>query len=123
MHPTLTQVIEVVHQSSGHHRKRIDENTLIEADLDICGMDGDALIEDCEEAFGVTLVTEENGYEKTFSLSENEFLFSTEGIDYFGICRLILRLRGISEPVIRDLTVGELHAVLVKAVKEQVDHD
>jgi hypothetical protein len=123
MYSTLSQVIEVVRQSSGHHRKRIDVNTLIEADLDICGMDGDALIEDCEEAFGVTLVTEEDGYEKTFSLAENEFLFSTEGIDYFGICRLIRRLRGIPEPVIRDLTVGELNAVLVKAVKEQVHHD
>lgn len=122
MYPTLSQVIEVVRQSSGHPRKRIDENTLIEADLDICGMDGDVLIEDCEAAFGVTLVTEEDGYEKTFSLAENEFLFSTEGIDYFGICRLIRRLRGIPEPVIRDLTVGELHAVLVKAVKEQVHH-
>lgn len=122
MYPTLSQVIEVVRQSSGHHRKRIDENTLIEADLDICGMDGDALIEDCEAAFDVTLVTED-GYEKTFSLAENEFLFSTEGIDYFGICRLIRRLRGIPEPVIRDLTVGELHAVLVKAVREQINHD
>ena len=70
MQPTLSQVIEVVRQSSGHNRKHIDENTLIEADLDICGMDGDALIEDCEEAFGVTLVTEEDGYEKTFSLAE-----------------------------------------------------
>ena len=122
MYPTLSQVIEVVRQSSGHLRKRIDENTLIEADLDICGMDGDALIEDCEAAFDVTLVTED-GYEKTFSLAENEFLFSTEGIDYFGICRLIRRLRGIPEPVIRDLTVSELHAVLVKAVREQINHD
>ncbi|WP_347940897.1 hypothetical protein ABHM55_02480 [Enterobacter kobei] len=123
MYPTLSQVIEVVRHSSGHHRNHIDANTLIEADLDICGMDGDALIEDCEAAFGVTLITEEDGYETTFSLAENEFLFSTEGIDYFGICRLIRRIRGIQEPVIRDLTVGELHAVLVKAVKEQVDHD
>lgn len=123
MNPTLSQVIEVVRQSSGHHRKLIDENTRIEADLDICGMEGDALIEDCEEAFGVTLVTEEDGYEKTFSLAENEFLFSSEGIDYFGICRLIRRIRGIPEPVIRDLTVGELHAVLVKAVNEQFHHD
>lgn len=123
MQPTLSQVIEVVRQSSGHNRKHIDENTLIEADLDICGMDGDALIEDCEETFGVTLVTKEDGYEKTFSLAENEFLFSTEGIDYFGICRLIRRLRGVPEPVIRDLTVGELHAVLVKAAKEQIHHD
>ena len=123
MNPTLSQVIEVVRQSSGHHRKLIDENTRIEADLDICGMEGDSLIEDCEEAFGVTLVTEEDGYEKTFSLAENEFLFSTEGIDYFGICRLIRRMRGIPEPVIRDLTIGELHAVLVKAVNEQFHHD
>jgi len=123
MLPTLSQVIEVVRQSSGHHRKHIDENTLIEADLQICGMEGDALIEDCEVAFGVTLVTEEDGYEKTFSLAENEFLFSTEGIDYFGICRLIRWLRRIPEPVIRDLTVGELHAVLVKAVREQTHHD
>jgi hypothetical protein len=86
-------------------------------------MDGDAQIEDCEEAFGVTLVIDEDGYEKTFSLAENEFLFSTEDIDYFGICRLIRRLRGIPEPAIRDLTVGELHAVLVEAVKEQIHHD
>ncbi|BEK72621.1 hypothetical protein [Enterobacter asburiae] len=85
-------------------------------------MDGDAQIEDCEEAFGVTLVTEEDGYKKTFSLAENVFLFSTEGMDYFGICRLVRRLRGIPEPEIRDLTVGELHAVLVKAVKEQIHH-
>lgn len=84
MLPTLSQVIEVVRQSSGHYHKHIDANTLIEADLDICGMDGEALIEDCEAAFGVTLVTEEDGYEKTFSLADNELLFSTEGIDYFG---------------------------------------
>ncbi|HFK5629336.1 hypothetical protein PVM11_02935 [Enterobacter roggenkampii] len=123
MLPTLSQVIEVVRQSSGHYHKHIDANTLIEADLDICGMDGEALIEDCEAAFGVTLVTEEDGYEKTFSLADNELLFSTEGIDYFGICRLIRRIRGIPEPVIRDLTVGELHAVLIKAVKEQIKHE
>jgi len=86
-------------------------------------MDGDAQIEDCEEAFVVTLVTEEDGYKKTFSLAENEFLFRTEGINYFGIFRFILRLRGIPEPVKRDLTVGELHSVLVKAVKEQIHHD
>ena len=123
MLPTLSQVIEVVRQSSGHYHKHIDANTLIEADLDICGMDGEALIEDCEAAFGVTLVTEEDGYEKTFSLADNELLFSTEGIDYFGICRLIRRIRGIPEPVIHDLTVGELHAVLIKAVKEQIKHE
>jgi hypothetical protein len=38
-------------------------------------MDGDAQIEDCEEAFGVTLVIDEDGYEKTFpSLKTSFFL-------------------------------------------------
>ncbi len=32
MEPTLSQVIEVVRNSSGEHRKPIDSNTLIEAD-------------------------------------------------------------------------------------------
>ncbi|WP_244637371.1 hypothetical protein [Enterobacter kobei] len=84
MEPTLSQVIEVVRNSSGEHRKPIDSNTLIEADLHICGIDGEDLLEDCEEAFGVQLATEEDGYRKTFSLAENEYLFTGEGIDFFG---------------------------------------
>ncbi len=40
MEPALSQVIEVVRDSSGEHRKPIDSNTLIEADLHICGIDG-----------------------------------------------------------------------------------
>jgi len=86
-------------------------------------MAGEDLLEDCEEAFGVQLATEEDGYMKTFALAENEYLFTGEGIDFFGICRFIRWVCGIPEPVIRDLTVGELHAVLVKAVKEQVKHE
>jgi hypothetical protein len=68
--PTLAQVIEVVRKSSGEHRKPIDSNTLIEAGLHICGMDGEDLLEDCEEAFGVQLATEEDGYMNTFSRRE-----------------------------------------------------
>ena len=123
MKPTLAQVIEVVRESSGIHRKPIDSNTWIEADLHICGMDGEDLLEDCEEAFGVQLATEEDGYMKTFALAENEYLFTGEGIDFYGICRFMHWVRGIPEPVIRDLTVGELHAVLVKSVREQIHHD
>ncbi|EOZ1477384.1 hypothetical protein U9656_004461 [Enterobacter hormaechei] len=52
-------------------------------------MDGEDLQEDCEEAFGVPLATEEDGYVKTFSLAENEYLFTGEGIDFFDICRFI----------------------------------
>lgn len=91
--------------------------------MHICGMDGKDLQEDCEEASGVQLATEKDGYVKTFSLAENEYLFTGEGIDFFGLCRFIRWVRGIPEPVIRDLTVGELHAVLVKAEKEQVKHE
>ncbi|MCI1896845.1 MAG: hypothetical protein LKI85_00445 [Enterobacter sp.] len=123
MEPTLLQVIEVVRNSSGEHRKFIDSNTWIEADLHICGMDGEDLLEDCEKAFAVQLATEEDGYMKTFSLAENEYLFTGEGIDFFGICRFMRWIRGIPEPVIRDLTVGELHAVLVNAVKAQIKQD
>ena len=83
-------------------------------------MDGEDLLEDCEKTFSVQLATEEDGYMKTFSLAENEYLFTGEGLDFFGICRFMRWLRGIPEPVIRDLTVGELHAVLVKVVKQQV---
>ena len=120
MEPTLAQVIEVVRESSGIHRIPIDSNTWIEADLRICGMDGEGQLEDCEEAFGVQLATEEDGYMKTFSLAENEYLFTGEGIDFFGICRFMRGVCGIPEPVIRDLTVGHLHDVLVNAVKQQV---
>lgn len=123
MEPTLLQVIEVVRNSSGEHRKPIDGDTLIEANLHICGMDGEDLLEDCEKAFGVQLAMEEDGYMKTFSLAENEYLFTGEGIDFFGICRFMRWMRGIPEPVIRDLTVGELHAVLVNAVKAQIKQD
>jgi len=103
MEATLSQVIEVVRNSSGEHRKPIDSNTLIEADLHICGIDGEDLLEDCEEAFGVQLATEEDGYRKTFSLAENEYLFTGEGIDFFGICRFIRWIRDIPEPVICDI--------------------
>lgn len=120
MEPTLAQVIVVVHESSGIHRKSIDSNTLIEADLHICGIGGEDLLEDCEEAFGVQLATEEVGYMKTFSLAENGSLFTGEGLDFFGICRFMRGVCGIPEPVIRDLTVGHLHDVLVNAVKQQV---
>lgn len=123
MEPTLLQVIEVVRNSSGEHRKPIDGDTLIEANLHICGIDGEDLLEDCEKAFGVQLAMEEDGYMKTFSLAENEYLFTGEGIDFFGICRFMRWMRGIPEPVIRDLTVGELHAVLVNAVKAQIKQD
>lgn len=119
MEPTLEQVIEVIRESSGHRRNPIDEDTLIEADLGICGDDGQELLEDCERAFNIEFHTANNSLRNRFALAENEYLFTSEGFDPFGVGRFIRWIRGIPEPIIRDLTVGKLHNVLVEAVREQ----
>ena len=55
MEPTLAQVIEVVRESSGIHRKPIDRNTCIEADLHICGMDGEDLLKTAKKRLAFSL--------------------------------------------------------------------
>lgn len=119
MPPSLSQLIECIRQSAGLRKDHIDENTLIEDDLDITGGDGSDLLEDVEEFFGISLHTGEEGYRQAFSLGENEYLFHSEGVDFFGICRFLDWLRGIEPSVIRKLTVGELHQVLVTAYHNQ----
>lgn len=81
--PSLEQVIDVIRQSTGHTKYAIDADTWIENDLHICGDDGTELLEECEQAFRVKLGTEEDGIKKVFSLAENEYLFSSEGIDFY----------------------------------------
>lgn len=110
MYPTLSQVIEVVRQSSGHHRKRIDEKTLIEADLDICGMDGDALIEDCEAAFGVIHV------HHITPLSEIGERYKLDPVkDLRPVCPNCHAMIHRQKP---SLTIEELKALMTKAQKE-----
>jgi hypothetical protein len=114
MSPSLSEVINFIREYFGLHKQHIDENTYIEEQLHITGDDGVELLEQAEKVFDVSFATDEYNLRTLFSMKENEYLFSSEGLDLFGICRLLDRLRGIPKPTIRDLTVGELHQVLVK---------
>lgn len=115
MEPSLADVIAFVREFSGCRRENIDENTCLENDLGITGDDGVELLEEAEKVFGVSFFAEEDDFRKAFSLQEIEYLFHSEGIDFLGIVYLCRRLRGIPAPVIRDLSVGQLHSVLVEA--------
>jgi len=113
MDPTLEEVIDFIREFSGCRNKFIDENTWLENDLGITGDDGVELLKEAEKIFDVSLPPEGEDFCKLFSLKENEYLFHSEGIDFFGIAWLYRRLRGIPAEVIRDLSVGQLHRVLV----------
>ena len=119
MEPTLEQIIEIIQENFGPYRKPIDGNSRVEEDLHICGDDGVELLEACEKAFSISFDTEDNSFRNRFSLAENEYLFTSEGFDLFCIGRFIDWLRGMPKPVIRDVTVGKLHRVIVEAVREQ----
>ncbi|MFZ4833610.1 hypothetical protein [Rouxiella sp. Mn2063] len=122
MIPSLVQVIEFVRDFSSHRRTPINEDTYLEADLGITGDDGSELLEEIAQAFGVILCTEEDGYRTTFGLQENEYLFQSEGFDLFCINRFIDWLRGVPRPIIRDLSIGQLHRALVAAYSTKADN-
>lgn len=120
MTPTLHDIIGFVRKFTGEYRAPIDENTWLEADLGISGDDGVEFLEEIAQVFGVVLHTEEEGYRLTFDLQENEYIFTSEGVDLLGISGLINWLRGIPRPVIRDLRVGCLFKALVEAHQKQL---
>ncbi len=123
MEPTLEQIIEIIQDNFGPYRKTIDGTSRVEEDLHICGDDGVELLEACEKAFSISFDTEDNSFRNRFSLAENEYLFTSEGFDLFCIGRFVDWLRGMPKPVIRDVTVGKLHHVIVEAVREQNKQD
>jgi len=123
MEPTLEQIIEIIQDNFGPYRKPIDGTSRVEEDLHICGDDGVELLDACEKAFNVSFDTENNSFRNRFSLAENEYLFTSEGFDLFCISRFVDWLRGMPKPVIRDVTVGKLHRVIVEAVREQNKQD
>ncbi len=122
MSPSLFQVIEFVRDFIGDRRTPINEDTYLEADLDVTGDDGSELLEEIAQHFGVILCTETDGYRTTFGLQENEYLFESECFDFFGINRLSDWLRGVPRPIIRDLSIGQLHRALVDAYATKADH-
>ncbi|MGJ7470289.1 hypothetical protein [Kosakonia cowanii] len=119
MSPSVEEVIAFVREFSGCTRKAIDESTLLEEDLGICGDDGVELLEEAEKFFAVRFATDEEDFRSLFSLKENEYLFTSEGLDLLGICYFFRWLRGEPEPVVRDLSIGQLHQMLVKVRTKQ----
>lgn len=119
MGPELEEVIAFVREFSGWHRKEINKHTRLENDLDITGDDGVELLEEAEKVFAVSFDTAEEDFRTLFSLQENEYLFSSEGFDLLGISYFCRWLRGDPHPVVRDLTIGQLHKVLVKLRSKQ----
>lgn len=119
MEPTLADVIAFVRDFSSCKRGTIDGNTWLEKDLGITGDDGVELLEEAENVFGVRFSEGEEDFRQLFSLKENEYLFHSEGFDFLGVAYLCRRLRGIPAPVIRDLSIGQLHSALVEAHNKQ----
>lgn len=119
MSPSLAEVICFLREYAALRKEHIDENSWIENDLHITGDDGVELLQAAEKTFGVAFETENHNLRTLFDMKENEYLFTSEGLDLFGICRLFEILRGIPAATIRDLTVGELHQALVTLRLEQ----
>ena len=111
--PALEEVIALVRRISGDHKTPINAGTRLEEDLHIAGDDGVELLEAAEQAFGVSFFDDDVDFMELFELKENEYLFTTEGLDLLGLGRFCRWLRNEPEPVFTDLSVGKLHRVVV----------
>jgi hypothetical protein len=115
--PSLAEVVSFVRGFAGcRDDVFIGEDTRIDADLGITGLDGEALLVEAEGHFGVSLGATED-LRPVFGLKDDEVLFGTEGVGLpipglESLLRLMMR-RGPSF-VVRDLTVGELREAIVK---------
>ncbi|KGD83164.1 hypothetical protein G5574_16340 [Pantoea stewartii] len=114
MSPELEEVIAFVRDYAGWKSKVVNENTLLERDLHLAGMDGVDFLEAAETFFAVSFDIEDDDFRTLFDLKENEYLFSSEGLDLLGIGYFFEWLRGKPHSVVKDLSVGQLHQVLVK---------
>jgi hypothetical protein len=113
--PSLDDIVKFVREfaaiGSDHP---ITAETRLDADLGITGDDGDELLEQAAKRFGAALATPHEGYRTTFALGPNEYLFGSEGFDPFGMSWLIRRIKNEPRPVVRDLTVAQLHEAILR---------
>ncbi|MBS1940589.1 MAG: hypothetical protein JST38_06920 [Bacteroidetes bacterium] len=117
-HPTYQEVETFVRNFAGRRPKVITPNSRLEADFGITGDDGDEFLEGASCHFNIRLAHPINGYRTTFNLGENEYLFHSEGDDLLGIGNLIQWLRKKPRPIYRDLTIGELHSAILRAMPQ-----
>jgi hypothetical protein len=114
--PSLLDVANFVRAWTGMSKKFVVRSeTRLEADLGVTGDDGEELLKAIAKEFSVALANPDDGYRTTFSLSPNEYLFSSEGFDLLGIGSLIGQ-GGTPNYFVRDLTVGQLHTAIVRRV-------
>ena len=111
--PTFEQLADLIREIIGVSNKTIiDPSTQFENDLGVTGDDGVKLLEVIEKHFGIPLTNAEGQLSASFGLKPNEYLFHSEGwslpIWWFGCGH---------KPIVRNFTVGELHAVLQAQAK------
>ncbi len=107
----LDELIAFIKEHQGRsHKISVSSESLLENDLGITGDDGRELLEAIEKKFGVTFSDGEAGLRPAFGLSENEFLFHSEGFDI--VPSFIKRLFGFKPEKIHPLTVGRLLEVI-----------
>lgn len=134
--PSINEVIQFIYDFSyNYDRGVITEYTLLEKDLGICGDDGVELLLEAERIFNLDF-DYGKGFEYNFGLSENEYLFTGEGANLIGMLLVdlltLLRLskfpiikrllNSSADPIIRDLSVRELHRVICN-IKQQMNSD
>lgn len=112
--PSLEDVVRFVRDFTGT-RRTLEAETRLDADLGVTGDDGEALLEAAESRFSISLSTARDGIRRTFDLGPNEYLLGPEGLDPLGITVLLRWLRGEPKPMIRDVTIAELHEAIMKA--------
>jgi hypothetical protein len=113
--PTLDDVTDFIREFSGILPSRLlTATTRLDADLNITGDDGQELLEHAARRFDAKLANEADGYRSTFSLGENEYLFHPEGFDLLGVSALISWIMRKPRPLVRDLTIGELHSAILR---------
>ncbi|MBR9916321.1 hypothetical protein GYB29_01210 [bacterium] len=118
--PTFEEVSNFLRNFTGvSSRKKITKDTWMEDDLDITGIDGLRLFEESEIYFGISFPSEESKFKELFELTENENLFGSEGFDPIGISLLIGWIRKKPKPIVKDLSVGKFHQVLIKLKQTQ----
>lgn len=89
-------------------RKQITEATMLEADLGITGDDGIELINAVDKAFNLELDSSGSRLREVFNLKENEYLFYSEGFDFWGLSELLF---GSSK--VKSISVGDLYHAIV----------
>tara|TARA_R110002050_G_C8886535_1_gene509188 strand:- start:1123 stop:1494 length:372 start_codon:yes stop_codon:yes gene_type:complete len=117
--PTFDQVSRFLRDFTGcSKKKQIFPETMLEEDLHITGDDGVELLDKAEKQFSVSFPFGSE-FRELFELSENEYLFTSEGFDPIGIGLLIGWIRKKPKPIVKDLSVGKFHQVLTKLKQTQ----